>query len=141
MPSSMPGTATAIASHKTRRSKCTAPRSDPISLSSEAMGRHAPVKRTAADAQRPGRVAHVPIEAGQCLLYERALGFAQRQFFEWLCTARAAFVQRKVGRAHDVAIREKNCSLDGMFQLSYVAGPEMIHEGLHRCRIESRELF
>src|SRR6185437_1927257 len=137
----MPGTATAAASSRTRRSKCAAPRSDPISLSSEAMRRHAPVECAAAEAKRLCGVTHIAVEARECLLDESTLGFAQRKVFEPLRAGRAALRQCQVGGAHDVAIGEEYRAFDGVLQFPDVTGPEVIHQRLHRRLIEAGEMF
>src|SRR6185437_3073735 len=123
-----PGTATAIASNRTRRSKCTAPRSDPISLSSEAMRRHAPVERAAAQPECLRGVTDVAVESREGFLDERALGFVERQLLQSLRTARAAIAQCQIGLAHHVAAGEKHCALDRVLELADVARPRMVHE-------------
>src|SRR5665213_2906627 len=138
---SAPGTATAIASQRTRRSKCTAPRSDPISFPSEAMRRHAPVQRAAAQSKRLRRMTHIAVVPGQRLLDKRALRFVQREFFQSLHSRCTTIAQRKISRAHHVRGREENGALDCMLQLTNVTGPGVLHQRLHRGLIETGQLL
>src|SRR5919201_1398322 len=95
------------------------------------MTRQSAVERAPAQAQRPRRLAHVAVEAGECLLDEQPLDLLQRHLLEPRGRRAArGRAEAEVARAQRVALREEHRALDGVVEFADVAGPRVVEQRL-----------
>src|SRR5262245_39144331 len=88
---------------------------------SQAVALDPAIERAAREPERPGRLAHVTVEALEGAPDQLALRLVERQVIE----GRTAFhrPEAEIDRAHLVARCEQHRALDGVIQLAHVAGP------------------
>src|SRR6266571_1488892 len=94
------------------------------------------IERAAGEAQRLGRLAHVPAGARERLLDQDALDLLEAHLIE-RARAVGAGPKTKVAGAHAGALRHEDGALDRMLQLTHVPRPGMAQQHLHRVGRES----
>src|SRR5689334_19353638 len=96
-----------------------------------------PVERASAQAERLGRLAHVPAVPLECLADQHALDLLERQVLE--PSGRAPAAEAEIGGTNQRAVGQEHGALQRMVQLAHVAGPRVALERMECLRLEPRE--
>ena len=103
------------------------------------MALEATIERAARQAERLGRLAHVPLVPLQRFLDEHAFHFVQCHLLKRRRGRVVRHAQAQIGGQHHATARQQDRALDRVFEFAHVAWPRMAEQGLECALVETLE--